>query len=39
MKRKLAIVGAHGLPAKYGGYCTLAEYLAEYKPNPLAELI
>lgn len=30
---KLAIVGAHGLPAKYGGYCTLAEYLAEYKPN------
>ena len=33
MKRKLAIVGAHGLPAKYGGYCTLAEYLAEYKPK------
>ncbi len=31
--RKLAIVGAHGLPAKYGGYCTLAEYLAEYKPE------
>ena len=30
---KLAIVGAHGLPAKYGGYCTLAEYLAEYKPE------
>ena len=30
---KLAIVGAHGLPAKYGGYCTLAEYLAEYKPD------
>lgn len=32
-KIKLAIVGAHGLPAKYGGYCTLAEYLAEYKPE------
>lgn len=30
---KLSIVGAHGLPAKYGGYCTLAEYLAEYKPD------
>lgn len=32
-KIKLAIVGAHGLPAKYGGYCTLAEYLAEFKPE------
>lgn len=32
-KIKLAIVGAHGLPAKYGGYCTLAEYLAEYQPK------
>lgn len=32
-KIKLAIVGAHGLPAKYGGFCTLAEYLAEYKPD------
>ena len=32
-KLKLAIVGAHGLPAKYGGYCTLAEYLAEFKPD------
>ena len=31
--KKLAIIGAHGLPAKYGGYCTLAEYLAEYKPD------
>lgn len=30
---KLAIVGAHGLPAKYGGYCTLAEYLADYRPE------
>lgn len=29
----LSIVGAHGLPARYGGYCTLAEYLAEYKPD------
>lgn len=33
MKKTLAIIGAHGLPAKYGGYCTLAEYLAEYKPE------
>lgn len=32
-KTKLAIIGAHGLPAKYGGYCTLAEYLAKYKPQ------
>lgn len=32
-KIKLAIVGAHGLPAKYGGYCTLAEYLAEFRPD------
>ena len=31
--KKVAIVGAHGLPAKYGGYCTLAQYLAEYKPD------
>lgn len=32
-KIKLAIVGAHGLPAKYGGYCTLAEYMAVYRPE------
>ena len=32
-KIKLAIIGAHGLPAKYGGYCTLAEYLAEHRPE------
>lgn len=31
--KKIAIVGAHGLPAKYGGFCTLAEYLVEYKPE------
>lgn len=31
--KTLAIIGAHGIPAKYGGYCTLAEYLAEYKPE------
>lgn len=29
----LAIIGAHGLPAKYGGFCTLAENLAEFKPD------
>lgn len=40
MKRiKLAIVGAHGLPAKYGGYCTLAEYLAEYKPEDFEVIV
>lgn len=32
-KIKLAIIGVHGLPAKYGGYCILAENLAEYKPE------
>ena len=32
-KKRLSIIGAHGLPAKYGGFCTLAEYLAEYKPE------
>ncbi len=32
MKRKIkvAIVGTNGIPAKYGGYETLAEYLTEY---------
>jgi glycosyltransferase involved in cell wall biosynthesis len=29
---KVAIVGCQGLPARYGGYETLVEYLAEYKP-------
>lgn len=29
---KIAIVGCQGLPARYGGYETLVEYLAEYKP-------
>lgn len=29
----IAIVGCQGLPARYGGYETLVEYLAEYKPD------
>lgn len=29
---RVAIVGCQGLPARYGGYETLVEYLAEYKP-------
>jgi glycosyltransferase involved in cell wall biosynthesis len=28
-KRKVAIIGTNGLPAKYGGFETLAEYLAK----------
>ena len=30
--KRIAIVGCQGLPARYGGYETLVEYLAEYKP-------
>jgi glycosyltransferase involved in cell wall biosynthesis len=30
---KIAIVGCQGLPARYGGYETLVEYLAQYKPS------
>ena len=30
---RIAIVGCQGLPARYGGYETLVEYLAEYKPE------
>jgi len=29
-KAKLHIVGTHGVPAKYGGFETLAEYLCQY---------
>ncbi len=29
-KRKVAIVGTNGIPARYGGYETLAEYLTKY---------
>ena len=28
--RKIAIIGTVGLPAKYGGFETLAEYLTKY---------
>jgi glycosyltransferase involved in cell wall biosynthesis len=30
MKIKIAIIGTNGVPAKYGGFETLVEYLAEY---------
>ena len=30
MKIKIAIIGTNGIPAKYGGFETLVEYLAEY---------
>ena len=28
--KKIAIVGTNGLPAKYGGFETLVEYLVKY---------
>ena len=30
MKKKVSIIGTNGIPAKYGGFETLAEYLAKY---------
>lgn len=30
MKKKIAVIGTNGIPAKYGGFETLVEYLAEY---------
>ena len=30
LKQKVAIIGTNGLPAKYGGFETLTEYLAKY---------
>ena len=30
IKKKIAIVGTNGIPAKYGGFETLVEFLAEY---------
>lgn len=30
MKKKIAIIGTNGIPAKYGGFETLVEYLVEY---------
>lgn len=30
MKKKIAIVGTQGLPASYGGFETLVEYIADY---------
>ena len=32
-KIKLHIVGTHGVPAKYGGFETLADYLCQYLGN------
>lgn len=33
MKKKIAIIGTNGIPAQYGGFETLVEYLAEYLSN------
>lgn len=33
MKKKVAIIGTNGLPAKYGGFETLADYLVQYLSN------
>ena len=33
MRKKIAIIGTVGLPAKYGGFETLAEYLTKYLTN------
>jgi glycosyltransferase involved in cell wall biosynthesis len=33
MKTKIAIIGTNGIPAKYGGFETLVEFLAEYLSN------
>ena len=30
---KVAVVGCQGVPAQYGGYETLVEYLVEYRPK------
>lgn len=30
MKKKVAIIGTNGIPAKYGGFETLTEYLSKY---------
>lgn len=35
MKKKIAIVGTSGLPPKYGGFETLANYLNVYKGNDI----
>lgn len=32
-KKKIAIIGTNGIPAKYGGFETLAEYLVKYLSN------
>ena len=29
-KKRIAIVGTHGVPAKYGGFETLADFLCQY---------
>ena len=30
MKKRVALIGTNGIPAKYGGFETLTEYLAKY---------
>jgi glycosyltransferase involved in cell wall biosynthesis len=36
---RIAIVGCHGIPAQYGGYETLVEYLVDYKPANVEVLV
>ena len=38
-KTKIAIVGIQGLPAKYGGYETLVDYLSEYNDSNKIDLL
>lgn len=38
-KNKIAIIGIQGLPAKYGGYETLVDYLSEYNDSNETDLL
>ena len=33
MKKKVALIGTNGIPAKYGGFETLTEFLAKHLNN------
>lgn len=39
MDKRIAIVGCHGLPPKYGGFETLVNYLASYKPENIRLIV
>lgn len=38
-KLKVAIVGTHGVPAKYGGFETLADFLCQYLSNEIQLIV